>query len=165
MNYQDDIGAKIEAVNAANAYANQLAPVLIDYFRGFVGSKILKQDGTLLKKLTLPTFPADPRTPHIQVTTYRLSSNYSLGWVVKTCRNGIPPARPGYSDGCTYYETTVYVGELTGDVLAEVHEWKPLRTDYTLADIQNLIRRYERIRDLAEKAKGMIPHPFGDFTR
>lgn len=155
--------ARVMAVNEAHAYAAKLSVTLRELFRPLVGCKILKADGTLLKsvKETLPEtlFPSTPRL-HV----YRNVSDYSLGWMVKTC---VTDER---SHG-NYYEVAVYVGDLgdkwtgQGQVLAKLNE-TPFagRTDYTAADIQAKRERYKELQKLADDAKSAI-YPFDLIDR
>src|SRR6186713_1736464 len=52
--------ALIQATNKVNALANELQPILLARFSPFVGCKILKADGQLMKKLSdlIPSYKA-----------------------------------------------------------------------------------------------------------
>lgn len=147
------LAAKVQAVNKANQYATTLYPTLVDIFRPLVGTKIIKADGSLLKKVQalVPDFHYST-----DLHVYRLSSSYSLAWVVKTCE---PITEEGT---CTYYEATVYVGSLDGDTLKSIYE-HPFRekTDFTVEEIQAARTEYDKARKIAEDLKSAL-FPFGE---
>jgi hypothetical protein len=159
-----ELEAKIEATNLAHAYGNKLRKLLVEFFTPYVGQKIIKADGSLLAKIAakLPAFPDEKGNPgqhvHASIMTYRHRSDYSLAWTVKTCQP-IPPHT------CTYYESTVYIGDMDGDVLksmtTHMEDWK---ADYTLADIVAKIEAYEAAQKVADDLKGAV-YPFSDFVR
>lgn len=160
-----ELTAEVHAVNLANGYANELYPILRDFFAPLVGQKIVKADGSLLEKLgrKLPKFPAKNGRPgqheHASVMVYRHRSDYSLAWTVQVCWP-IPPHT------CTYYVITVYIGDMGGDVLKEVPDrYRPdRRTDYTVDEIVGKIEAYEAAKKAVDDAYSAC-HPFDRFVR
>lgn len=159
---RDPLNCVVEAINAVNRYANELTPILHDFFRPHVGEKILKADGTFLARIqkVLPKFPTIV-LPNIEFSTYRQSSAYTLGWSVKACRLRVTEF------SCLYRETTVYVGDLKGDTL-ECLNLKGLeavrRTDYTVADIQASIDAYRVAQKAADALRDAIPYQFTEYA-
>lgn len=161
----DELTANVRATNFAHAYANELRKRLMAYFAPLVGQKVIKADGTLLKKLVLPEFPKEDdfkQHPNDTVHVYKLSSDYSLGWTVKTCST-MPP------HGCVYYEATVYIGEMGygggRDILTKLTPpSEDRRADYTVAEIMEKIALYEAAQKIADGLKSLV-HPFDKFVR
>jgi hypothetical protein len=152
--------ARVNAVNRAHAHAKKLYEQLRAIFEPYVGEKVVKQDGTLMAKYAklLPEFPVTPRL-HV----YRHTSDYSLAWTVKTSEpdSGDPN---GYHT-VTYYEVTVYIGDLRGGVLTELPDrYKPdyLRTDFTVEEVVQKRAEYRRAREVYEKARSEISD-FGEY--
>ncbi len=157
-----ELTAEVNAVNLANGYANELLPLWRDFFVPLVGQKIVKADGSLLAKLEskLPKFPAVKgragQHEHASVMTYRHRSDYSLAWTVKTCWP-IPPHT------CTYYERTLYIGDMGGDTLkAMTNHGEPWRTDYTVEAAVAAIEAYEAAKKAADEARSAC-WPFEKF--
>lgn len=149
------LAAKVKAVNAANAYAVTLYDALTDIFRPLVGQVILKNGGDLLAKVAklLPEFPHGN-----SLMVYKLSSAYSLAWVVKTSEN---------VDGdctCLYHETTVYVGNVSGHTLTELCKPLSLRSDYTVDEIRAARQRHNEAKRIADEARSAL-YPFGETDR
>lgn len=159
MIHPTQLAAKVAARNNAHAYALRLYPVLSDFFRGYVGCKILKADGTLLKKIAdaIPAQP-EPGVSGVQLHVYRSTSSYSLAWTVKACETF--PARYGDCQIASYYEVTVYIGDMRGDVLTKISDpptW--LRTDYTVEEVEKARLAYAEAKKKADDARSAL----GDF--
>lgn len=124
---------------------------LIPMFSPLVGQKILKADGSLLKKWqdALPTFEYSN-----ELHVYRHTSNYSLAWTVKTCEF-MPPG------SCMYHETTVYIGELKGQTLEKLSRPFEARDDYTVEEIENKRAEFEAAKKAMEAARSKL-YPFGE---
>ncbi len=150
------LSADVKAENKANKYANELRPKLLAVFTPLLGSKILKGDGCLLKKIqeSLPSLTFDDKS----VSVYRLSSNYSLGWTVKVCEK-----IPDKEYTCTYRSATVYIGDLEGGTLKKLHlDKNPLKEDYVLEDIVADIKTYKAAKAVADAAESKL-FPFTDY--
>jgi len=123
----DDLVAKVAAVNSAHKFANKLWYELTEFFRSYVGQKVLKQDGSLLAKIKLPELPNT-----VPVSVYKHTSDYSLAWTVKTCQQS-------GKHHCVYYETTVYIGDLSKGVLTKLSESyqdpPAYRWNYTIEEV------------------------------
>lgn len=151
------LAAKVRAVNNAHAYAEEITEKLTEAFTPLVGQVILKQGGQLMKKFEgiVPKF----RNDH-NLMVYRHSSEYSLAWTVKTCEQ-----IEGY-ESCTYYEHTVYIGNLSGNVLESMdnRDKGTLRTDYTVEEIKVKRAEHKRLQNLADAASNAL-YPFGEVDR
>jgi hypothetical protein len=156
------LAAKVRAVNAANKIANELYLLLKTNFEPLLGKPILKQDGSLLAKYDhLKPAHDFMRGENAGQVIYRLSSKYSLAWCVKTCEQIEGTCT------CLYHEVVVYVGDLTGTVLAKMsnpqHDHKR-RTDYTAEEIIGLREKYEAAKKVADDAQSAL-YPFGEHDR
>ncbi len=151
---------RVRGVNRANAYANEIAPKLRDLFAPYVGQKVFKADGTLLAKI-------QKQVDALQLTdgmrnggngyVYRLSSNYSVVFVVKTYESD------GENHGY-YHETSIYVAHVRDGVAYELYDWTTAKTDYNAAYIAVARERYEAAKKAADDARSEL-HPFGEYDR
>lgn len=139
MVHPTPLAAKVAAANNAHAYALKLYPALADFFADFVGVKIEKVDGTLLKKIADALEKVFPETgvPSTRLHVYRHTSNYSLAWTVKACESSPGKnSRPGDEyQIANYYEITVYIGDMRDGVLTKISNPPTLRTDYTVEHV------------------------------
>ena len=153
---------KVKAVNFANQYAKVLFYQLSPYFSQFVGQKIEKVDGTLLKKIAdnLPNInQADGRPDglHVSFMTYRNNSRYTLSYVAKVCVSG--------SDGCAYHEATAYIGNLEDGVLKDCKFGEPsYRTDWTPEEVTHGRGLVEKARRELSEAESAI-REFGQYNQ
>lgn len=139
-----DLALHVKAVNRANAEANRIAPILRAIFTPLVGEKIEKADGSLTLKVK-KLVPEFPNLHNLRVT--RSSSTYSMSWCVYASENdGV---------GHASHAVTVYVGNLNGSVLESLQsEWVPLRTDYTVDEIQGSYEVAKKLKKEFEVAAG-----------
>ena len=149
------LAAKVKAVNAAHAVANQVCPKLREFFRQYVGKQVLKAEGGLLKKIqeAMPELPASGPWLHI----YRNPSTYSLAWSVKTCEMIVE------GGGCLYYEVTIYVANVDGNTIKDIYDNEcDFRTDFTTAEVNEKRDAYEAAKKAADTARSNL-HPFGEY--
>jgi hypothetical protein len=154
------LSLKVKAVNTANTYAKYVYPLLHDYFKQYVGQKIDKADGSLLKKIAdnLPNLKIEDRTEdgcHVSFMTYRNSSNYTLSYTAKVCvSNG---------DGCAYQEVTVYIGDYKHCLLENVRYEEPnRRTDYTAEEIVEARKKIEDAKKVVSELERAV-YEFGMY--
>lgn len=148
----ETLTGKVAAVNQANEVAILLKAKLDEFFRPLVGQKIVKIDGSLLGKYAdqvkqiIEQIEAETGIELI----YRLSSQFSLGWVCKACKQT--------SDhGCTYYEQAVYVGDYKGQTLEKIDDRGfNLRTDFTVAEMKAKFADVETTKKAYEAAKSKL---------
>jgi hypothetical protein len=153
------LAARIQAVNAANDYANNLFEPLSAIFKPLIGQKIFKVDGEWMEKFKskLPIFAK--AWNGVETHVYRASSRYSLGWTVKSCVS----IQGGC--GCVYHETSVYVAHVDGQTLSSMYDkQEPHKTDYTAEDIKAKREKYKQLKKLADDAQSAL-HPFGEYDR
>jgi hypothetical protein len=156
------LDAKVAACNKANARALSLWDTMANFFVPYVGTKILKADGTLLAKIAGKMPAINSHGVH---QIYRLFSNYSLCWVVRTCETS--PDRWGTDGIGNYWETKVSVGDLEGDKLkALASKPNPLyyRTDWTAAEIEAARAEWKMLDKMARDARDKFSL-FGEFDR
>ncbi len=154
-----ELTAKVQAVNEANAYALTVYDLVIPIFTPLVGQKVEKAGGDLLAKLQklMPEFGYSHRR-HV----YKLTSPYTLGWVVKACVNYSEWGRESYA----YHEVTVYVGDLKGDILTKLYPRPDVlnttwRSDYTVEEIKDKQRKAKEAKEAYENARSDC-FPFGE---
>ena len=76
---------RVKGVNNAHKYGNELYHILRKVFKPFIGQKVIRKTGGLMKKIQdiidSLKFPNS-----VSISVYRNSfSDYSLSYVVKTC--------------------------------------------------------------------------------
>lgn len=147
--------AMVKAVNRANAAATALYETLEKAFTPLVGKPVTKQDGSLLAKVE-KTLPAMPDGGNVMV--YRMSSSYSLAWVVKTWEE---VKGAGH---VVYHETPVYVGSLRGATLTEISKPIVHRDDYTAEEVEGKRMKYREAEEAMRQARSEL-YPFGDCDR
>lgn len=144
--------AQVISVNQANKYANQVYKEAVTAFRPLVGQKILKADGSLLKKYK---HLQDNLSLNKDCHIYKLDSIYSLGFTVKTCYN-----TQGYA---FYHDVTAYVGKLHGVYLDEIDETPPdLREDYNAEEIIRLRKILIDAKETVSEIKSALA-VFGEY--
>ena len=153
------LAAKVAAVNAANAHANYLAPLLTAALAPFMGQQVDKVGGGLLEKVkrALPILSVSVDSPALQV--YRDPSNYSLRFTVKTCEL--------YGEhSCVYHEAHLTLARLRNGVAEQWSDTPPalLRTDYTEAEVLTLRKALDDARKAFSDAECALC-PFGSFDR
>jgi len=154
MRDESYLAAKVEAVNKANAYANNLYKTLVEILQPYLEKKVVKIDGTLVASLADDIRALNlPNDSQMQVlcSHYR---TYSLSWDVRmSYRTG--------DWGCDYYTASVYVGKISDRILVEVCDKAPThRTDITVTEIQEKRKKYEELKAIADKAGDEIPYQF-----
>lgn len=155
MNRLEKLTGRVAAINLAHSECNRLYPLLREFFLPYVGQKILKADGKLFSKIAdnLEGIVLFDYSKHTSI--YRLTSNYSLAWTVKTDAF-VPP------QSCVYHEQTIYVGSLDGSVLTTLTEFQEeFRTDYTVEEILNKREEYQIAKCALDKL-GTDLWPFGE---
>lgn len=158
------LAARIAATNSANAEANRLKPLLLVALAPFVGQKVAINGGGLVAKAKAAVEAVLPPYSHA-IHTYKLVSQYSVAYIVKSCAN--------YDDGrghfcAVYHEAAVYVGELSGHTLEKLchitEAIPPLKCDYTEAEIIARREAYKAAKKVADAAQSALGH-FGEFDR
>lgn len=144
--------ARVAARNEVNAEVNRLAPILLANFSPLVGQKIMKQTGLMEKFKDL--VPATT-THHM----YRLQSDYSLAFVVKSTAGTV-------DGGCVYEEEeAVYIGELRGGLfLDKMCNFQLRRTDYTVEGVIQIRKEVSAAEEALSKLSSGL-HPFGKYDR
>jgi len=148
--------ARVRGVNRANEVANALYHDLRRVLEPFMGQKVVKAEGGLMKKVqdAIATLQL-PSTPQLHV--YRYQSDYSLVWTVKTCES-IP-------SHTYYHETSVYVGELAHhQTLSKWYDPPKHRTDYNVSEIQAARDAFKDAEKAFETARSALV-PFGEYDR
>lgn len=148
------LAARVAAVNRANAEVNRLAPLYREAIKPFLGKVVIKADGLYTAKVKA-VFPLAT----VDFPSYFVYSLYLGCFTVKTFES-----YGNYS--CVYAEPAFYAFTVNREGIAEplAHEFVPLRTDYTVAEIEAARVRVEELEELARQAKAAC-EPFGLFDR
>lgn len=151
------LDAKVAAVNNANRYASEIHTILSAFFEQYVGKKIQKANGDLIKSISdkLPEFVC---TNSLHV--YRVSSEYNLIFVVKTCESSVGNFVEDYL--ATYHETYMYIGEMYGGELKRIVEPVSYKHDHSADSVRQARLVYRRMQELADEAKGLL-YSFGEY--
>jgi hypothetical protein len=152
-NFNENLKAKVIAVNRVNAAVQLIHPIFIEKFIPFIGQKIFKANGeTLLEKVkkVVPEFS----TP-TSLQLYQSHSKFTLCWVVKTSEKNSEFC-------CLYHEQLMYIGEIKDGVLTKlVDPITKLRTDYTVEEIEHKQETARKYKDLYEQARDEC-YPFNE---
>lgn len=161
MTHPNQLAAKVAARNKAHAYAREIYPILAEYFRPFVGQKILKADGTLLKKIA-DGLPVLPDSSHLHQVYQTTGHGYSLSWVIRACESFKDDSR-GYQS-CDYYDRYCYVGDLRDGVLKAISNPPEYRTDYTEEEVLSKREAYRAAKKAFDEAQSALGD-FGEYDR
>ncbi len=146
--------AKVQAVNASREYGNKLFPILSAIFAPFVGQKIFKIDGSLLKKhheaVETLNLPYDHK-----LQAHRHSSDYSLAWTI-TART---TDEKGHSQSNTI---TIYIGDISNGVLTKMCTEPKYRTDRTVEEVLEIREKLKIAKRAVSEAEGEL-YPFGEY--
>lgn len=148
--------AKITARNRLNTQVNELAPVILEALKPFVGTKITLQTGGFaakFKNIVDCYLGCNKIFPKLQI--YHYGSNYSLIFVFKT-------SEPTGGYGCIYQEESVYFGVLDGHNLKELSPFALRRTDYNLEEIESWRAEHRRADEIRRKVESNLSH-FGVY--
>lgn len=151
--------ARVKAQNTANAIAMKVFDALVDVFAEFEGKKVLKADGSLLKKVddlvkaAMPQLPDDRR-----INVYRNSSNYTISYTVNCCEM-VPDTCT-----CVYQDATVYIADLSGQKIEKLYDKDYRPTDYDADDIERKRLDYKEKKRIADEALSAL-FPFGEYDR
>lgn len=154
------LSLKVKAVNECNKYANEIYPILHEYFKKFVGQKIETVDGNLLKKISdnLPNIKkSDIQENNLNISfmIYRNHSRYSLNYIAKVCVST--------GDGCCYHEIYVNIGETRSSILIKVEYYNRYgRIDYTEQEIIDLRNQYKEAKRIADEIESKLSS-FGHY--
>jgi hypothetical protein len=154
-NYFARLQAKVAARNHNHVLALSMLPAILEACRPFIGKKVKNADGTLAKAF-LKTLPILPHASNGQA--WYQASNYSLTVDVKVSEQFPEP-----DCGCTYAESTQYLGDLADGILTKVYDMPTgLRADYTAEEIAVIRKSVQGarsiLRDLENKLVG-----FGEY--
>lgn len=149
--------AKVRGVNRANKMANEIYHKLVNVFGKFVGEKIEKNDGTLLKKVQIKVDSLNlPKSNNESVWQWRCRhGSGDLVYCIKTCERKFGRAY--------YHETRMYVGGMKNGVLVNIQPPPEFKTDYTVKEVQSLRAKYEAAKKIADEAENKL-FPFGKWN-
>jgi len=141
--------AKIEARNKVNSECNRLLPIMIDYFRPFVGKKILIAGNELASKVK-------DNLPKSELFFYHDRSSYYIYFNLR--------AESRHADGNGYQraEQVITIGEIKDGVLIRLNETpQSWRTNYNAEEVIAARKKCEEARDALRQAENGL-HGFGE---
>lgn len=145
----NDLKYLVKAVNRANEWANELNETLHKLLVPFVGTKVLRVDGTFTAnvKAILPSIPYDNTK-----STYWGNTKYSVYLHVKVCES-VPPGT------CVYHDTAIHLGELREGVLISLSSPTTRRTDWTVEEVLGKRDAYQKARQALDDCESAL-YPF-----
>jgi hypothetical protein len=127
-------------------------PVFYKSLEPWVGSKILKVDGSILKKVQESLPDGLPNSWQCLSVTIR-HSPYSIGWTIRTfCRDG---------EDLGSYEDSIAVGYIHDGILTQINDHETLKTDYKVEEVEQARLHYRQAKEAVEKAERAL-YPFGE---
>lgn len=145
--------AKVIATNRVNKAQNELVLILAEKLKPFIGKKVMKANGTRTKAIAelIPTGDVNG------CWLWPYSSSHSwLSFGLKTSEH--------YAEFTVVYAETVFsIGKVENGILTELVAVEPLRTDYTVEEIE---QKRKLAQDLAEQTRQAeyACSPFGLYT-
>lgn len=129
---------RVKAVNAANAEAKRLEPLLKAAIKPFLNHKIYKADGDLMAKVEAALNPHLPNSRDLRSWRYR--SDYFLVYVIRADVYG--------SEWSVSHEMSLYIADVKGGHAVALYP-SPLeaRSDYTVAEVTKLLAAAEDAKD------------------
>jgi len=144
---------------------NEIAPKLENYFKKFIGEKVLKDNNTTLVKkikddpeylkiVNESNFQIEPVPGgHVQLNIWVTARYKSISATIKFCFNGGSYETKNYY--CCYVEHTIYIAEVEGDTLIKVEHNEPAeKVDYTKQ--AELIKEYTKKKQELATIKSKI---------
>ena len=150
------LSAKVIAVNRVHSVANDLYPKLVEVFKPYVGEKILKHDGSFLKKIEGIASFVDMRDMH-NMHNFRINSDYNLAWTIKT-------SEKDSATTCLYYSVGLYIANISNGVLTDIMNADQRRTDFTVEEVEEKQRLLKEAYKAYDKAKSAL-FPFEELDR
>ncbi len=140
-----ELPQKVQAVNTANKYGiERVYPEMLAALLPFTGKAVFKVTGGYFQKVAnvLPEF--DHRY-NLNVTRY--NSDYSIMYQVFASVQ-VPNTTHTVS-----HTASVYVAKLSNGAITEFYDPPDFRCDYDVEQVKNQIVEYNRLKELAERAK------------
>ncbi len=156
--HTDALDAKIEAYNTAHLAALDLCPRMLEALKPFVGTQVLKADGTL-RKAVRDALPEIPSTV-LLFGWYTTRAGYTLSANLKTCTS----YKARTCEIACYAEISVYLGDLDRGVLKKLYEPQSWRTDYKRAEIEHTRMMLKTARNTISALESKL-FPFGEYDR
>lgn len=158
MTHETALAAKIAARNLANQTAMDLFPQMAEALKPFVGQKVCKVDGTLLKKVN-EALPKGTNT--VQTRGYYSVDDYTLAFRLTTtehnkARDWTPETQYQHPQSA---DRTLFLGHLRDGVLTELYDAQTFKTDYTEDFV---VQTRKAVRE-AETALNQVRNSLGDF--
>lgn len=160
------LAAKVAAVNAANAEAKRLYPLLVAAFAPLYGQKVIKATGGLLESVRslIPALPTYATTGNRLNAFVRTSGDYSLVCEVTASELYEYPG----SHSSQYHTVLLYFCDLSGQLAKAPTgggDWVlKARTDYTAAEVAALRETHRKAKEAASAALSAL-HEFGEYDR
>lgn len=161
--HSNALAAKVAAVNLANAEANRLSPILTEFFRPYLGAKILKTDNTLLEsiKKNLPEFPTWQKTERELESYLTAGAGYSLRLNIRATQ-AYTNYRGDYAEQSA--EASVYICEIQNQIMGKLYPAHERRDNYSAEEIAELREQLEKAERVVSSLKSKLVE-FGSYEQ
>lgn len=143
----ENMEAKVKARNQVNEAIMALSPYMRAAVEQFLGQKISKADGTLLKKVA-EALPVCPNTPKL-FAYYTLGNGYSL----RACFRAAVTVTGG---GTQYAEADTYLCDVTDGFATKMYPNPTYRKDFTVQEVLGLKRALAAARDTVSNIESQL---------
>ena len=142
------LAAKVKAVNIAHQTLDGSETIVKNYFTSFVGKKIVKATGEFMVsfKEGLPALPSWKEnnkincyykisfgSVYVNITVHEYYETF--GWKGETQQTQMS------------YETQLYIGEISGQILTKVNEKLPAFPQYDFEHVKENLLKVKKIKD------------------
>lgn len=161
MNSLTKLEIRVRGENTASRIANEIFPVLAEFFSEYVGESIRKQSGGLFKKIEdklkeiESQFPSDP----ILQMIVRNGLEYSVSYLVKCCETYTEEGRE--CGEAIYSEKVVYVADLQGGVVSRIYDPPEFRTNHSVDTVIKARKKFKEAEKAFNEARSAL-FPFGE---
>lgn len=147
------LAAKVRGQNRVNEEANKYERELIEYFRRFVGRKIINNGGHLSARAK----QFMPVKPPGLFRCWQNGGGYSLTFEADVTEQA-------GEHNCIYAKAYLYVGKIENHILVSVNDPQERRTDHTVEEVQSLRQALRDARDAMHEAQSKLGN-FGEYDQ
>lgn len=166
---REQLNAEIHKENEVRKVLNREVPKLMEILKLFVGQKLRKADGELVKKLTDQTkfLLADRQNIPIKPIKGQKYARISNMYLTATDYSVRLEVSISFSDGdhtCCYKEGTTYLVDINSGIVKELYEWNPWKMLSADQEWQNYQEAFEA-KEAAENAVGAMFYGLREWVR
>ena len=157
MSPTSKLEARVQVVNRVHHHANKLYPILVEFFTPYVGQKILKADGSVLKKIEEPLRVLLSANTDESLDIWKYNSAYTLNYTIKS--------HTTYDNIAYYHDVGLYIADLKhGEILEKFLNPPNFKTDYTEKQVEDARNHFKKAKEVYDQAKSAL-EPFGEYDR